>query len=209
LHTSSVGRGVGGRGKDFLAIRPSLRGGEAVKVVAFTGMPGSGKSEAVRVALERGAQVLRMGDLVWEEVRRRGLPMEASVVGHVADEMRRTDGPDVWARRTLQAVDRGAALVVIDGLRSPAELEAFRAALGRDLVVARIDCPDEVRLARVTGRAREDDTATREAFEERDRRELGWGLAEVLARADRAIPNEGTVEELQEAVGALLDGLAG
>lgn len=179
-----------------------------MRVVAFTGMPGSGKSEAVRVARERGAQVLRMGDLVWEEVRRRGLPMEASVVGRVADEMRRAEGPDVWARRTLQAVDRTAALVVIDGLRSLAELEAFRSALGHDLVVVRIDCPDEVRLARVTGRAREDDTATREAFEERDRRELGWGLGEILARADRSIPNEGTLEELQAVVGALLDALA-
>ena len=171
------------------------------------GMPGAGKSEAVEVARERGAQVLRMGDAVWEEVRRRELPMEASVVGRVADEMRRSHGPDVWARRTLEAVDRGARLVVIDGLRSAAELGAFKAALGADFVLVRIDCPDEVRYARISARGREDDTASRRAFEERDARELGWGLGEALAMADVAIDNSGTVEELRSKVTALLERL--
>jgi len=180
-----------------------------VRVVAFAGMPLSGKTEAVQVARERGAQVLRMGDFVWDEVRRRALPMEASVVGAVADEMRKRFGPDIWARRTLDAVDRSARVVVIDGLRSLAELDAFRRALGNDFMVVRIDCPDAVRHARVATRSREDDTASREAFEARDRRELGWGLGEVLARADLIIPNEGSIGELRERVAMLLDSLGG
>ncbi len=180
-----------------------------MRIVAFAGMPGSGKTEAVQVARERGAQVLRMGDFVWDEVRRRGLPMEAAVVGAVADEMRKRFGPDIWARRTLEAVDRSARIVIIDGLRSLAELEAFRHVLGDDFMVVRIDCPDELRYSRVATRSREDDTASREAFEARDRRELGWGLGDVLARADRAIPNWGSVDELRARVGVLLDSLAG
>ena len=189
---------------------PSLHpssGDGPLKVVAFMGMPGAGKSVAVEVARERGAQVLRMGDAVWEEVRLRGLPMEAAVVGRVADEMRRSNGPDIWARRTLEAVDRGARLVVIDGLRSAAELGAFKAALGSDFVLVRIDCPDEARYARISSRGREDDTASRRAFEERDARELGWGLGKVLAMADVAIDNAGTVERLRAEVATLLDGL--
>jgi dephospho-CoA kinase len=176
----------------------------SIKVVAFTGMPGAGKSEAVRVARELGAQVLRMGDAVWEEVRDRGLPLEASVVGRVASEMRESHGADVWARRTLEAVDRTAELVVIDGLRTHMELGAFREVLGGDFVLVLVDCPEEVRFRRVTARARDDDTLSREAFLERDRRELGWGLGEVLEAADVVIDNSGSVEELHARVRALL-----
>lgn len=76
----------------------------AVKVIGVTGMPGSGKSEAVAVARERGIPVVRMGDLIWEEVERQGLPREARQVGRVADQMRKEHGPDVWALRTAKRV---------------------------------------------------------------------------------------------------------
>ena len=194
---------------DRFFLRPALHGHrvESIRVVAFTGMPGAGKSEAVRVARGMGAQVLRMGDAVWEEVKGRGLPLEASVVGRIATEMRGSHGADVWARRTIEAVDRTAPIVVIDGLRTRAELEAFREALGGGFLLVLIDCPDEVRLQRVTARARDDDTASREAFKERDERELGWGLGEVLEAADVVIDNTGSVEELHGNVRALLEGL--
>lgn len=179
----------------------------STKVVAFTGMPGSGKTAAVKVAADRGVQVLRMGDAVWDEVRRRGLSLEAKVVGQVADEMRRTHGPGVWAKRTLDRVDTDAKLVVIDGLRSLAELKVFKAALGDDFVLVHIHCPPDLRLARVTERGREDDTSTKEAFEARDERELSWGLAEVLEEADVVISNHGTKEELRLNVAYLLNDL--
>ena len=186
---------------------PSVDRVRDIKVVAFTGMPGSGKSEAVKVALERGLQVLRMGDAVWDEVRSRGLPLEADVVGRIANEMRGSHGPDVWAKRTLERVDAAAALVVIDGIRSHAELAVFKDALGEDFVLVLVDCPDGVRLARVTARGRDDDTASEEAFRARDERELSWGLGEVISEADLSIPNTGTIEELHGRVEGLLDGL--
>ena len=180
---------------------------EVIKVVIFTGLPGSGKSEAVRVARGLGLQVLRMGDAVWDEVRRRGLPLEAAEVGRIANDMRASHGPDVWARRTLEAVDPDAEVVVIDGVRSRAELEVFKSALGEDLAVVRIDCPDDVRMARVVARGRDDDTMTEEAFRARDEREMSWGLGDVLAIADEVIENTGTLEALRANVKDLLQGL--
>ena len=178
-----------------------------IKVVVFTGMPGSGKSEAVRVARERGFQVLRMGDAVWDEVRRQGLPLEAGQVGRVANEMRASHGADIWARRTLESVDREADVIIIDGVRSRAELDAFEEELGADFYLVLIDCPDELRMERVTSRGRDDDTMSPEAFRARDERELSWGLGEVLASADTVIPNTGTLEELRSRVSDLLEGL--
>ncbi|HIG99167.1 MAG TPA: AAA family ATPase, partial [Thermoplasmata archaeon] len=43
-----------------------------MKIIAFTGMPASGKSEAVQLAKDKGIPVIRMGDLVWEETQRQG-----------------------------------------------------------------------------------------------------------------------------------------
>ncbi len=188
-------------------VYPSRIGVERIKIVAFTGMPGSGKTAAVKVAVDRGIQVLRMGDSVWDEVKRRGLPLEAKVVGQVADEMRDSHGPDIWARRTLKKVDPDAKLVVIDGLRSLDEMGVFKEALGRDFILVYIQCPTEIRLQRVTTRGREDDTDTVEAFRSRDERELSWGLGEVLKEADVVISNIGTEQELRLNVAYLLSDL--
>lgn len=172
-------------------------------------MPGSGKSEAVTVAILRGVQALRMGDVVWDEVRFLGLPLEAAEVGRVANEMRSTHGPGVWAQRTLERVDPDADLVVIDGLRSQAELDVFREALGDDFLLVMVYCPDDVRMERVVARGRDDDTYTEEAFRARDARELSWGLGEVIDAAEVTIINTGTIEELHAHIGVLLDDLAG
>lgn len=180
-------------------------GDESIKIVAFAGMPGSGKTAAVKVATDRGIQVLRMGDSVWDEVKRRDLPLEAKVVGQIADEMRETHGPDIWARRTLKKVDTDAKLVVIDGLRSLAELAVFKAALGNNFVLVHVMCPTEVRMQRILARGREDDTASLEAFKARDERELSWGLGEVLDEADVVISNTGTEQELRMNVAFLLN----
>lgn len=197
-----------GRGRNvFSVVYPSLIGVERIKIVAFTGMPGSGKTAAVKVAVDRGLQVLRMGDSVWDEVKRRGLALEAKVVGRVADEMRRSHGPDIWARRTLKKVDPDAKLVAIDGLRSLAELAVFKEALGRDFILVYVQCPTELRLQRVTARGREDDTETVEAFHARDERELSWGLEEVFKEADVVISNIGTEQELRMNVAYLLSDL--
>jgi dephospho-CoA kinase len=121
--------------------------------------------------------------------------------------MRTSHGPDVWARRTLELVERNADVVVIDGLRSHAELAVFREELGENFLVVLVHCPDELRLERVTSRGRDDDTMSREAFLERDARELSWGLDEVISDADVIIDNTGTLEELRENIRWFLEEL--
>jgi len=73
-------------------------------VIAFTGMPGAGKSEAVLIAKEMGYPVFRIGDCVMEEVKSRGLPLDDKNVGSIATEMRRKFGFDIWAKRTYEKI---------------------------------------------------------------------------------------------------------
>lgn len=56
-----------------------------------------------------------------------------------------------------------------------------------------------VRYERLVKRAREDAPKNIDEFRERDSREIGWGVAEVIALADHLVPNMGTLEEFRQA----------
>lgn len=165
---------------------------DPVKVVCVTGMPAAGKEEFQIVAMDLGYTVVRMGDVVRDEARNRGLPITDAAVGGMAHDERAKHGVAIWAERTLPRV-RGER-VLIDGLRSPAELEVFRKAFGEDLIVFGVRASQATRWERVQRRQRPDDAKTFEEFERRDARELGWGLEDVVASADITIVNEGPLE---------------
>jgi dephospho-CoA kinase len=179
-----------------------------MRVVAFTGMPGAGKSEAVAVAKGRGVPVVRMGDFVWEETKRRGLALVDANVGAVANEMRAKHGMDVWAQRTCDAILRdhaAAALVVVDGVRNNEEVATFRRRLGQRFELVAITAPPDLRVERLLQRKRTDDSATKDEILRRDERELGWGIATSIALADHSIVNEGDLDAFRLAVADLLD----
>jgi dephospho-CoA kinase len=167
-----------------------------VRVIGLTGMPGAGKTVAAQVARDLGIPVVRMGDCVWDEVKARGLPLEDAVVGGVAHEMRERHGPGIWAERTLAKVQAfHAPVVVIDGVRSMAEVDAFHGALGRDFVLVAVHASVPTRHGRLLARGREDEAASEEAARARDRREVHWGIGEVIALADVVLVNEGRDEK--------------
>ena len=102
----------------------------SVRVVAIAGMPGSGKGEVAAVLAARGIPILSMGDMVREEVRRRGLAEAPHVFGEVAADLRASHGEEVLAVRLCDAVDRAleaAPLVIIEGMRGTAEHAIFSA----------------------------------------------------------------------------------
>ena len=177
-----------------------------MKIVAFTGMPASGKSEAVVIAKEKGIPVVRMGDLVWEETRRQGRPLDDKNVGDVASNMRKQHGMDIWARRTVEKISalEKTSLLIIDGVRNKEEIEFFHQTLGKDFIIIAIDAADELRRNRALSRGRIDDSKDRRDLEERDRREIAWGLQEVIAQADIVIPNTGSLAEFKKQVEDIL-----
>lgn len=174
-----------------------------MRVVAVTGMPGCGKEEVLSVAQALEFSIVRMGDVVREEARRRGLPITDAAVGGMAHEERQAHGLGVWAERTLPRI-RGTS-VLVDGLRGRAEAEVFRKAFGDDLVVLAVHASPKTRYERMMRRQRKDDAGTVEAFRARDLRELSWGLGDVIATADVMIVNEGTLDDFRRAARAELE----
>ncbi|MFQ6127617.1 MAG: AAA family ATPase [Thermoplasmata archaeon] len=176
-------------------------------MICLTGMPGCGKEEFIKVSMSRGYQVTRMGDVVRKEARKRGFPFSDANVGGMADEERKIHGPDIWARRTLPLVS--SSMCIIDGLRSKAELAVFRERFGPSLPLVAIISSTETRYRRLVARGREDDVLSREEFNRREKREIAWGLGELIQSADVRIENEGNLEDFREGIEDFLDGLKG
>ena len=162
--------------------------------VAFTGMPGSGKTEAVKIAQKQDIKVVRMGDIIWEEVKRRGLKINDDNVGRIASELRVTQGKDICAQRILLKIREDT--VVIDGVRSYEEVETFKKRL-TDFTLVAIHASPTVRYHRILQRQRPDDATTLEQVKKRDARELAWGIGNVIAMADKMFINEGNLDELR------------
>jgi len=177
-----------------------------MKILAFTGMPFSGKTEAVKIANDMGFPVVRMGDAVWDEVTSRGLGLTDENVGSVADSMRQEFGMDIWARRTVNKIRSMGKqnCVVIDGIRNVEEIDVFKRELGKDFVVVAVNASVETRRKRALLRGREDDSRDLSDVEERDHRELRWGMGAVMASADVVVSNEDDLKEFRRRIRDLL-----
>ncbi|HJH28499.1 MAG TPA: flagellar hook-basal body complex protein FliE [Methanosarcinaceae archaeon] len=179
-----------------------------MKIIAFVGMPASGKSEAGRVAVDQGIYVINMGDVIREEVVRRGLEPTDVNTGGVGTDLRENEGMDAVAKRCIPKINNsGTDMVVIDGVRGIAEVEMFKQEFGEDFTLVNIDSSIQMRLERVKARGRSDDMTDIEALRRRDERELGWGMGEAITASDITISNTTGLEEFRQKIVKLLEEL--
>lgn len=177
-------------------------------VIGTVGLPGSGKGEFAAVATDLGIPVVVMGDVVREETADRGLD-PAEHHGDVASQLRDEEGPAAIAERTLPRIrskmdDPGVETVVVDGIRSAAEVECFEAAFGDAFRLVCIDAPFEERAQRLGARGRDATDVDGEALRKRDARELGFGMDVAMDRADVTITNTGSLDAFREQVESVL-----
>lgn len=167
-------------------------------VVAVTGMPGSGKSTVARVIARRlGYPLISMGDIVREEVARRGLEVNVQNIERVARELRVERGPGVVAEIVVEkARSLNSPGIVVDGVRSLDEIRIL-SRLGKVYIVA-VHSPPSLRFKRLLERGREGDVVSWEDFRLRDEANLELGVGNVIALADYMIVNDSSLEELVE-----------
>ena len=197
------------------------------------GLPGSGKSVASDVAREMGLTVLVMGDVIRLEAARLGLQPNDESLGMVGNMLRAQDGPQAVAQRILEkAKSTGEDMIIVDGLRSKAEADFFRAH-SEEFHLVEIHAPGDSRLRWIKNRGRSDDPVhgggdaagyaigdkdkissgpddrqTVAALAKRDDREQGWGICEAILEADLRIGNEGDLQSFRRCVQMLLEELA-
>ncbi len=178
--------------------------GEKV-VIGVAGMPGAGKAVVRDILREMGCPVVVMGDEVRIEAERRGLRPTPKNLGQLMLRLREEEGPAAVARRCVPKVKNAEEdVVVVDGVRSLHEVEEFKRHF-RNFILVAVHSSPETRFRRLSQRGRSDDPKTRKAFVERDMRELGVGLGDVIATADYMIVNEGTKKELRRRARRILE----
>jgi dephospho-CoA kinase len=160
-------------------------------------MPGSGKGVFRGTVQKMGYPVVIMGDVVREEVKRRNLKPTPENLGKTMLNLRELDGPAAVAKRCIPKLKKTTEkIVVIDGIRSLAEVEEFKKHFPNFILIA-IHASPKTRYQRLFRRKRSDDPANWDTFMERDLRELGVGMGAVIAAADHTIVNEGTLAQLK------------
>jgi dephospho-CoA kinase len=167
-------------------------------IVCLTGMPGAGKSSVASFLKEKGFVVMTMGDVVREEAKRQGLEPTDINLGKMMLKLRQDLGPGAVGHIVLQklARDGSSSNVVIDGIRSIAEVEVLKK-VGHVRLLA-IHASQDTRFKHLKVRARVDAPSSGNEFAGRDKRELSVGVSEAIALANEMISNNDlTLEQLK------------
>jgi dephospho-CoA kinase len=172
-----------------------------MKCFIIIGMPAAGKDIARQFARAKGYPYFATGDIVRAEAARRNVSPDAESMARLSTELRGSDGLGVTRLALKTAVETGAPVVFLEGIRSKQEIDLIGAQA--ETVVVAFLAPKSLRRARVLSRGRSDDSA--EAFDGRDRREIDYGLATPIALADEYVLNTGTVDEALAAFGEIID----
>ncbi len=176
-----------------------------MKLIAFVGMPASGKSEAAAISRLCGIPVINMGDVVREETAKRGLHPTDENIGGTGTALRKEEGMDAIAKRCVPRINGlDSPVVVVDGIRNIDEVNYFKKHFGSDFKLIAIHSPFETRFERVKKRARSDDTVDIDELRRRDEREKGWGLDKAIKKADIGIMNTSSLEKFQKHIKELL-----
>jgi dephospho-CoA kinase len=178
-------------------------------VIGLAGMPGSGKSIVVDVAHEMGYAIVVMGDVIRQETLKRGLELSPQNVGSVMLELRKESGNYVIAQKCVPEIEeQSSPKVLVDGLRSLFEVDIFKEHFAKFSLVA-VHASPQTRFSRLSNRRRSDDPAEWKVFHERDMRELGVGLGNVIAMAEHVIANDNSFEHVKAKVKESLERIEG
>ena len=74
-------------------------------LLAFVGMPGSGKSEATSYFAKKNIPYVRFGDVTEDELLARNLSVNAQNEQHIREDLRKKFGMDVYAVRSRQKIE--------------------------------------------------------------------------------------------------------
>ena len=151
-------------------------------------MPGAGKSTIADGLKSKGYDVINMGNVVRTEAKNRNLEPTGFNLGKLMIELREKNGQGAIAELVVPQIENAKSkVVIIDGIRSNAEIEVLRKH-GTVKLLA-IHASTNTRFGFLKQRGRSDDPQTKENFEERDNREIGVGISNSIALSDETISN--------------------
>jgi dephospho-CoA kinase len=181
---------------------------ENVKIVAFVGLAGSGKSSAVDYLTEKGYPKVYFGGIVLDEVKRRGLELTQENEQPIREELREKEGKDFVVKRIItqihELIEAGQHRIVADGLYTWTEYKALKHEFPGELTTIAIVAPRHLRQHRMASRPIRPLTPTQ--LDQRDWAEIeNIEKGGPIAIADHFIMNDKDLDYLHKQVDEALD----
>lgn len=179
---------------------------ENLKVLAFVGLAGSGKSTAVDFFTKKGYPKVYFGGVVLDAMKKAGVEITAENEKAFREELRAKYGKDVIANRIVEQIEElagaGQHRIIADGVYSWTEYKVLKKAFPGELILIAVVAPRHLRYHRLSQRPVRPLTGT-EAYA-RDQAEIeNLEKGGPIAIADHFIGNNGSVEEFDEKLGVL------
>lgn len=181
---------------------------ENVKIVAFVGLTGSGKSSAVDYLTDKGYPKVYFGGVIYDAMDAAGIERTQENEKEFRVAIRKQEGEDFAAKRIIQQIhdliDAGQRRIVADGIYSWTEYKIMKQEFPGELTVFAVVAPKHLRHHRLTMRPERPLTV-----EEANRRD--WAEIEdiqkggPIAIADHYIINNGNLDHFHEQIDTELD----
>ncbi len=171
-------------------------------------MPGAGKSTIADGLKSKGFEIINMGDAVRAEAKKRNLEPSGQNLGKLMLELREKNGAGAVAELIQpQIMNSNSTVIIIDGIRSNAEIEVLKKLSTVKLLS--IQTSADTRFKFLTERGRPDDPKNKENFEERDNREIKVGVSSSIELADESISNNNqTITQLIDSAYSIIQSWA-
>ncbi len=129
---------------------------ENIKIVAFVGLPGVGKSSAVDYLTAKGYPKVYFGGVVLQAVKDAGLDDTPDNEKYMREKLRADEGKDVIVNRIIKQVNdliaAGQHRIIADGLYSWTEYKILKREFPGELTVVAIVAPKHLRHRRLADR---------------------------------------------------------
>ena len=178
-----------------------------VKIIAFVGLAGAGKTSAVDYMTAKNYPKVYFGGVVLDAMTEAGLEHTQENEKPFREALRAKEGNDFLAKRIItqinNLIEAGQKRIVVDGLYSWTEYKTLKHEFPGEMTVVAIITPRQVRYRRLAQRPIR--PLTSKEAQERD-----WSEIEHLEKggpiaiADHYITNAGDLDALHEKINEIL-----
>ena len=175
------------------------------KIVAVVGMPGCGKSEAVKCFEEAGFFRVYFGDIVFDRMKEEGLKINEKNEQMTREKMREKGGMGMMAELSLPKIEEKLEKgnVVVESMYSWEEYLILKEKYGENFFVVAVYASPKTRYARLSKRNIR--PLTPEEARSRDYTQIAnIHTGGPIAIADFTVVNESSLEDLRKETKAFI-----